>query len=708
MKAITPILFLLVFGITNLTAQTKRFPFKYPSGKDSTGKTIYKQGLTDASGKLVVYPFYDWLNWDGELNLALGSISDKTGKNFNGYIDSTGFVVVPFKYNSLGWFNKNNIAQFSNEVPSKVSGFAANYNSPRKVYGFIDINGAELFNNLEELPGLYTGPQFSDDRLAIGNTIMPFSKSFITDKDSLKLKRFELVYSYGNYQYIYYDKYKKPVLIGINNSSADSLMFIQAFNFYKGIAAVRYPGANWKTADRFKEKNVLTLIDKSGKIVNPKKYNRVYNYYHGTRTVVIYDSTSKRFFHGLVDSTGKEFVPTIYRDIENFYESTAAVAIEGANSKSILWGIVDNKTGKVILPCKYQAVGELSEGLAAVMENNRWGFVNLKSEMVIPAKYVKVGYRGLQFKEGLAIVTTDTAINKKYGAIDKTGKTIIPFIYDDLSDFSEGLAAANKGKTISAGKYTWDYTVVADGKIGYINKTGKTIIPFDYQEGRNFKKGYADVTKDSLAFRIDATEKNTLSATPRILYAYNAGLVEQNNRNYKAAFSYFTEASAGGYSEADFALGYMYYAGTDLIKKNTAETVKLWTKAADKNNPNALYSLATLYAKGDGVALNTNEAVLLINKAAALNHLEAICDVGVLYESGQWGVSVNQAEAAKAYTRAANLGHTRGMYLLGVAYYNGIGVTKNMQACRTWLEKASARDYQPAKDAITKFGGMMK
>lgn len=716
MKSFIVSVLLLLSISTNLNAQTKRYQFSYRSGIDSTGKPIFKQGLTDAFGKLVIYPFYDFISWDETLNLARGSIRDQKNIYYTGYVDSLGFVKIPFKYANLGWFNEDKIARFYNEVPKTSNyntdfGFGSyinTYSSPDKIYGFININGSEILKNIDDFPNRYgyDGPEFSEGLVAIYKTVVSTFNNLL-EKDPEKKKRNDLIISYGNSQYIYYDIYGKPRLKGINNSAEDSLMFINAKPFYKGLAAVKYPGANWTTTGRIRRGNDYCLIDKTGNIVVPRKYYDIDNFYQGTPRVAIYDTVAKRSFYGLIDSTGKEIVATRYVNIENYYKDYARVATElDKITKKVLWGIVDKKTGKEIIPCKYESVGTVSEGMVAIKEGGLWGFVNLKGELIIAPKYA--GHTSLQFKGGLAVVTADTGINRKYGAIDKTGKTVIPIVFDELADFSEGLALANKGKIVKKGQYSWQRDVVAAGKYGYINKTGKVVIPFEYDGGGYFTKGFANVLKDSINFSIDINGKNTLAAAPRILYVYNVGLIEISNKNYKAALPYLNEASAGGYGEADYSLGLMYYVGTDITPKNLTEALKLWNKAAAKNIANAQYGLGLMYAKGEGVALNTADALAWFTKAASNNHLDAVCELGVLHETGQWGLPVNLVESIKYYTQAANLGNPRGMYLMGLAYYNGKGVTKNMQTCRTWWEKAAARSYKPAQDALKQYGGILK
>ena len=54
--------------------------------------------------------------------------------------------------------------------------------------------------------------------------------------------------------------------------------------------------------------------------------------------------------------------------------------------KDGLWGFVD-KTGNIVVPCKYDLVTELNEfGFAGVKQDGKWGVINEKGdEVVVPA-----------------------------------------------------------------------------------------------------------------------------------------------------------------------------------------------------------------------------------------------------------------------------------------------------------------------------------
>lgn len=93
------------------------------------------------------------------------------------------------------------------------------------------------------------------------------------------------------------------------------------------------------------------------------------------------------------------------------------------------------------------------------------------------------------FSEGLALVR----LNSKYGFIDKTGKEVIPLKYDNAFDFSEGLAL-----------------VWLNEKCGYIDKTGKEVIPIKYDWCGSFSEDLALVVLDDKWGYIDKTGKEII------------------------------------------------------------------------------------------------------------------------------------------------------------------------------------------------------
>ena len=91
-------------------------------------------------------------------------------------------------------------------------------------------------------------------------------------------------------------------------------------------------------------------------------------------------------------------------------------------------------------------------------KNGKYGFVDKQGKEVIPYKYEYVRW----FSEGLAGVK----YSGKCGFIDKAGNEVIPFKYDDAWNFSAQLDGLAKVKH--------------NEKYGFIDKTGAVIVPIVY------------------------------------------------------------------------------------------------------------------------------------------------------------------------------------------------------------------------------------
>ena len=105
------------------------------------------------------------------------------------------------------------------------------------------------------------------------------------------------------------------------------------------------------------------------------------------------------------------------------------------------------KDGAVVIPAKYNFADSFSEGLARVVINGKWSYIDKSGKEVIQLKYDDA----FNFSEGLAAVE----LNGKYGYIDKSGKVIIHLKYDFADFFSNGQASA-----------------ILNGEWGYIDKQG--------------------------------------------------------------------------------------------------------------------------------------------------------------------------------------------------------------------------------------------
>jgi len=93
------------------------------------------------------------------------------------------------------------------------------------------------------------------------------------------------------------------------------------------------------------------------------------------------------------------------------------------------------------------------------------------------------------FEEGLAVIERQKDKGGKNGYIDPQGRFPFEPIYEMAQVFSNGLGA-----------------VRLDGKWGFVDRAGRTAVPFDYEEAARFdfrEKGLAQVRKGGKWFFID-------------------------------------------------------------------------------------------------------------------------------------------------------------------------------------------------------------
>ena len=145
-----------------------------------------------------------------------------------------------------------------------------------------------------------------------------------------------------------------------------------------------------------------------------------------------------------------------------------------------------------------------SEGLAAVKQNDMWGFINREGRFAIQPRFHDV----FGFSEGLAVVEID----KKYGYIDKNGNPVIAPKYDWAMPFSEGVASVMLGsstiiidkqgnKLFTMADENDEVNIFSDGlavvdtdlKEGYINHEGKMVITPQFDYAAPFVDGIAVV-----------------------------------------------------------------------------------------------------------------------------------------------------------------------------------------------------------------------
>lgn len=182
---------------------------------------------------------------------------------------------------------------------------------------------------------------------------------------------------------------------------------------------------------------------------------------------------------GIVDQSGNFVFPNEYDEIGKYCEGLARVREQG-NVFFI------NRNGNRITDRSYQDAHDFQEGKAAVMcDNDLWGFINGKGEIVIDCKFCAVN----DFSGGLAAVQ----IKNKWGFIDNKGQEDIACMYDDAGDFSEGKAAVKTNNYFDDCIDAW----------AYIDQNNKIVIEYDSYTASEGRMGYVGSFKNGFAFVSD-------------------------------------------------------------------------------------------------------------------------------------------------------------------------------------------------------------
>jgi TPR repeat protein len=110
-------------------------------------------------------------------------------------------------------------------------------------------------------------------------------------------------------------------------------------------------------------------------------------------------------------------------------------------------------------------------------------------------------------------------------------------------------------------------------------------------------------------------------------------------RSFKEAERWFLKAADQGSAWAQMNLGMLYTHGGDGLPQDYARAVDLFRKAADGNDPDALYNLGWAYESGLGVPQDRQQAIEWYNKAAAKGRLHALRRIdGLSGSNGLWSM----------------------------------------------------------------------
>jgi WG containing repeat len=307
-------------------------------------KGLYKTGLKDSSGKVVVKPTYTGI-LDNKTHFVL--YKNTQGSTVMSY---DGKVLIPPKYREL--------EITLNKKYYKATGFDSEYKLAK---GYVDLQGNEV------VPVKYTDidDYYGNEYLIVRNkynwygvistgkkegTISDFKEIVPPIHIHLKMRKLED----GRLAILVEDIYrKKAVLDGEGRTVTDYVNWtiVPVFFSTETLTVVNNETNKWGLADPFL------------KILLPLEYETIFHYEADKHNYYI---TYKNNKMGMVDKKGKVFLENMYDIIYN--DEHASVIALKLNGK---WGVKDFK-GNQLLPFIYDSLGKCNGYYVDLKKGNQW------------------------------------------------------------------------------------------------------------------------------------------------------------------------------------------------------------------------------------------------------------------------------------------------------------------------------------------------
>lgn len=300
---------------------------------------------------------------------------NNTSSNFYGVIRITGEVVIPVKYRSINIFEKENIIKTSIGNMTYDGRFITFYDSPE---GQTQI----VLNSKYD----YCLP-------FVDNYAIVYAKDMCGIIDTLGKEIFPLICTQIDYlgNYVY-----KVKICG-----------------------------KWG------------IFDIQNGLVLSNKYSEIKDFNDGIAIVCHTQSNDIRYY-GLI-SLKEELIKPQYSVIRILSPKIIACALGGESGYAAKWSLFDlNNRLPINLDKHISYIGDYSNGLIRIcldglpcrrkhgtsISGGRWGYMDIQGRIHIDPKFEKC----MDFLNDLGPVR----LNKKWGFIDKSGKVVVPFDYDEV------------------------------------------------------------------------------------------------------------------------------------------------------------------------------------------------------------------------------------------------------------------------------------
>lgn len=219
----------------------------------------------------------------------------------------------------------------------------------------------------------------------------------------------------------------------------------------------------------------LKFIDKKGSMQTTPSIDDAFDFYYGYSTIKLDDNW------GLMGKNFDMAIQPYFYGLGTMSDNGLVVAMRTDDSKCEYV----NAKGETKIPAMYDECYAFKDGVAIIKLNKKYGAINKSGDFVIQPTYE---YGLWNMGEGLVGFYDK---NEKAGILDKNGNTIIPAMYYDLGNVSDGMIWF-EGKN----------------KCGYLDAKGNVVIPEMYYTVRDFHEGLAWVKQSEDSKYYQCIDKN--------------------------------------------------------------------------------------------------------------------------------------------------------------------------------------------------------
>jgi len=195
-----------------------------------------------------------------------------------------------------------------------------------------------------------------------------------------------------------------------------------------------------------------------------------------------------------------------------------------------------NKAGKIVIPFQYENISMFINSISIALKGKTRVLLTMDGRELTKRPYEYLGFCGKLFF---------ATLNGKTGIIDAKENIRVPFIYDDLRIFGDGIMATSAkkigyidstGKILIPIKYDWLGPLSSniaraklDGRLMYVKGSKEIVPPYDSFE--NFEGVYALISKNEKWGMIDQNFKEVIPPSYSSLKDFHEHLASAQRDN---------------------------------------------------------------------------------------------------------------------------------------------------------------------------------